>query len=749
MSRSTRFAPLLALLIVAALPFADVVLRGEIFTFRDHQNYFIPLRYFTAEVLRSGEIPLWNPFNGLGERWLANPQTGVFYPPAWMFVILPFPLAYASFLWLHVGLLGCGGFLLFRRWSSARASSLGAVVLMLGGPTMSLLDVSNNLATLAWLPLVLWCAAERGRPDPRIPRSFAALVLGMMFLAAEPVLAFLGGILYLVFYLALAERRRFADPLLVGGMSLALVGAQLVPFLEWLRGSDRAAGLLADRALVHSMRPSDWLAILISLAAEGSQLELLETGQKYLASMYLGIVPAALAACGLTLLVAQRDRVTRRVAQLWSLLLAFAMILSAGSHVVSAQTWSALHLDLNRYPARVVPIGVLAIVGLCVIGFERVSAVPDWQRALLFGLLCLGTATALLTFQPAGGLSLELRAWIAVIALIVTGIVLFRPNALQTATGALLLTAVIGADLFFAARPLLASGPFVDRVPPYDSLFGARRYFARHGTDGPHSRQSLDGYANLLDRKLNVATPAPVIPVRYRRLMQILDSGQQEDLLGFMAIGYLLSPRELNIPWLQLLTRSGGMFVYRHVHASALLTAWPAYTPAASDDEAFRKFIDPKKDARAEIFITAPPDSLGETLRTQAVLGGAPGGSIERMTTSSVSARIATPRGIVLSLTQLMAPGWKVEVDGMPAPSLTINGLFRGTVVPAGEHLVQWTYEPLSLRIGVLITLAGLCLTVIDLVVFARTRRVTKRSLSTRISSPETGAARLRVAGEI
>ena len=31
---------------------------------------------------------------------------------------------------------------------------------MFSGPVLSLLDISNNLATLAWIPLALWCAAE-------------------------------------------------------------------------------------------------------------------------------------------------------------------------------------------------------------------------------------------------------------------------------------------------------------------------------------------------------------------------------------------------------------------------------------------------------------------------------------------------------------------------------------------------------------------------------------------------------------
>ena len=72
--RRLSFA-LLALL--ALLLFARPLVRGEVFTFRDHSDYFQPLRYFTAFELRHGRLPLWNPYNASGESWLANPQTGV------------------------------------------------------------------------------------------------------------------------------------------------------------------------------------------------------------------------------------------------------------------------------------------------------------------------------------------------------------------------------------------------------------------------------------------------------------------------------------------------------------------------------------------------------------------------------------------------------------------------------------------------------------------------------------------------
>jgi len=61
-----------------------------------------------------------------------------------------------------------------------------------------------------------------------------------------------------------------------------------------------------------------------------------------------------------------------------------------------------------------------------------------------------------------------------------------------------------------------------------------------------------------------------------------------------------------------------------------------------------------------------------------------------------------------LVVTELLLPGWQVTVDGKPADAIKAEGLFRGVDVPAGEHSVVWSYEPLSFRLGIGISLIAL-----------------------------------------
>ena len=52
-------------------------------------------------------------------------------------------------------------------------------------------------------------------------------------------------------------------------------------------------------------------------------------------------------------------------------------------------------------------------------------------------------------------------------------------------------------------------------------------------------------------------------------------------------------------------------------------------------------------------------------------------------------------------------PGWRAYVDGRPTPIVAADYLFRGVVIPAGNSVVEFSYEPTSLRIGFAISLAA------------------------------------------
>ena len=63
----------------------------------------------------------------------------------------------------------------------------------------------------------------------------------------------------------------------------------------------------------------------------------------------------------------------------------------------------------------------------------------------------------------------------------------------------------------------------------------------------------------------------------------------------------------------------------------------------------------------------------------------------------------------ILVLADSYYPGWKAYVDGRVTRILKANYFFRAVVLAAGEHVVEFRYEPLAFKIGLAVSLTTLC----------------------------------------
>ncbi|MGE3268354.1 MAG: hypothetical protein AB7P40_06380 [Chloroflexota bacterium] len=77
---------------------------------------------------------------------------------------------------------------------------------------------------------------------------------------------------------------------------------------------------------------------------------------------------------------------------------------------------------------------------------------------------------------------------------------------------------------------------------------------------------------------------------------------------------------------------------------------------------------------------------------------------------STKHVQIQTPDGPggFLVLTDLYHRGWRARIDGQPTPVYLANFLFRAVYLPPGPHVVEFAFDPLSLRIGIAVSAATL-----------------------------------------
>ncbi len=59
-------------------------------------------------------------------------------------------------------------------------------------------------------------------------------------------------------------------------------------------------------------------------------------------------------------------------------------------------------------------------------------------------------------------------------------------------------------------------------------------------------------------------------------------------------------------------------------------------------------------------------------------------------------------------VSELFYPGWRATVDGTDTPIYRADHALRAVLVPAGRHSVEMVFDPLSFRVGAVISLATL-----------------------------------------
>lgn len=133
------------------IPFKGGLFAADVF------RQMIPWKHLVLDQIRSGQLPLWNPYAFSGEPLLANPQAFVFYPLSFIFFLIPnFDLAWSWYIFASP--LLTAGFMFFFLRSlklSALASILGGLAFALSGHMISWLEWGVVTHTALWLPLSL------------------------------------------------------------------------------------------------------------------------------------------------------------------------------------------------------------------------------------------------------------------------------------------------------------------------------------------------------------------------------------------------------------------------------------------------------------------------------------------------------------------------------------------------------------------------------------------------------------------
>jgi hypothetical protein len=269
----SRLAGIAVLVGLAALTLAffwKIALTNRVLAGLDVFAYFYPYRDFVGSVLRSGQLPLWNPYLFMGAPLLANSQAAVLYPLNWLLIWLSAPKQIAWSIVLHIWLAGAGTYLFGRKAMrlSPLASFAAATVFAFGGFLDAQAEHVNQLDASAWLPWLLLCMNGTQNWERRswLPLLSGGAVVGLILLAGHTQAAYIvlfGAALYALFQ-ALGGSRGFNGQAALKGLAAlalmaapggALAAGQLWPTLELSGLSVRSGGLPYNEAASFSLKP--------------------------------------------------------------------------------------------------------------------------------------------------------------------------------------------------------------------------------------------------------------------------------------------------------------------------------------------------------------------------------------------------------------------------------------------------------------------------------------------------------------
>ena len=140
------------------------------------------------------------------------------------------------------------------------------------------------------------------------------------------------------------------------------------------------------------------------------------------------------------------------------------------------------------------------------------------------------------------------------------------------------------------------------------------------------------------------------------------------------------------------------------------------YTDVHVSSTILPDLFDPHTDIAKTVLLEEQP--LGVILQP----GRTGTATILSYTPNTVTVSTQTNGDMILFLSDTYYPGWKAYVDRVETKLYRANYTFRAVPVPAGDHTVDFRYEPESWKWGVIGSMLGLLLCV-ALYVLGRIRK--------------------------
>jgi hypothetical protein len=658
------------------------LLRGQFIVSSDLGNYILPLKYFYARCLATGDDFTWCPDLFGGFYLHGEGQLGMMHPLNLLaYKLLPFTFAYNLESWIHYPLLLAGTYLLLRRWRLPPDASLfGAMAFAFSGFNLLHVVHFNALAVICHIPWLLLSVDILLRGADLRLAAVASLAVSLLttsqVLLGYPQYVLFSLILVVVYAAFLAwfgtGRKRWLP--LAGAVLLGALGGsiQLVPTWEALSRSVRAEPTF-EFLYEFSLVPINLLQFVSPYGLDGR----VYGGNAHEFALYNGASITVLSVWTLARLHKLRN--FRPLAAIGLFLCFLGLVLALGEFGYLYRLQAHLPLLRSfRAPCRYilfVHLGSAILAAVAFVDLTRCAASPGarepravWITAGVSLLVCVGALVVQHRAAP------QIAVHVASPRLVIFSAALIVAAALLTAASARAVPGAIFALLLFTAVDQAGYGWL------YLDPEQQQELSAYSPTPPGQGRIVFPTDQYLLCRTTNVFGYAGLTP---DKVMDLTCS----NALRASAVSWNYVAGNEGCSWQPVVEPA----------AYARLLAQAVRSESSAQDI---EDIDVATTALVDESLDLPPGDPGKAEL-----------KVQRSGHLLIETQADAPRLLVVA--ESMHPGWSARLDGEPCRLLAVYGDLIGCVVPAGIHRVEIKFRPWSLRWGAALSALGLGLTIL------------------------------------
>lgn len=701
MKSVVKYIPYLFFFLLTIIYFKNVFFLppGKIIFGMDTADQFFFWKSYLTDNLRQGIIPFWNPYSFSGTPFLAHPSVAPFYPFTLIFFIRPMGNALLIYLFIHLLLAAIFSYICFRDKIDTVAALTGSIVFTFSA-LLAARIYSGHLdiiSTIIWIPLVYHSFVGFYETHARKYFLLSVTSLTLQILAGYQfvvllTLELLG--LFVIYHLITLYSRNLrrsipgilSTLLIFAGIVIAAYGIsaiQILPTLELVGNSIRSGGLPYDLAKWGSYN-FDTFRLFLNPSYYGSPFgenySYFGPGPNFFELIYfIGKIPLVLIAIDFFLAYVRLIR--RKKAADYILFYCFSIII-----------FMAIALGGNFFFHQIL---------YQFVPFYQMFRIPAQHLIIVVFILSLLVSKALFTLK-----NKYLR--IALLVLIVFELFSYNQKFIRTAD---LPTANFDQkliNLFKNERTparILINYPVTSRVRS-DIDFEASAYYQLFSTGG-YNPIILKNYYQFID--LLNQSPASSIPYYNVEIPPLKTNAEN---LDFLNTKYLLADKlddtveETKNSKYSVISEGINYRLYlnRDFSQRFFLVYSPIYY--LNPDEERELFLNKNIMLKKDVLLKG----IANTNDTISNNCDHTSDSVQMLDyqINKIKLSVSTNCGGWLSSSEIYYPGWKAKLDGKPINILLSNKAFRTIFVPKGNHSLEYYYDPVIYKLGLIVTITSL-----------------------------------------